>query len=200
MAHAQQGARVATRVDSLRAARDGKPTYFPAVFTFVSGKQARGYVRDYRSNTTNQVRCYEQPPDVMPMPPVKVISIERLQSMTVDGHTLESLHMRGKPLKRLAENLATPGPMEIYGYSVSNSNGTHEKYYWYVRKAGGELQEVPRGHKAFVEFMSKQCSKAPALAAELQQSAKAGGATKSRYRIDNAPELVSQYNALVAGK
>ncbi|WP_426058255.1 hypothetical protein [Hymenobacter sp. B1770] len=135
----------------------------------------------------------------------------------MDGHTLEALYMRGKPLKVLAENLATPGPMEIFGYAKTKndmlipipllpagalliSTGTHEKYYWYVRTAGSELQEVPRGHKAFVEFMGKMCGKAPALAAELQQLAKGSGDTKPRYRLDNAPELVSQYNAIVAGQ
>jgi hypothetical protein len=207
---------MATRVDSLRAARDGKPVYSTALFTFVSGKQVRGYVDGYNTCLLDQVECYELPPDRLPTPPVKAISIERLKSMSVDGHTLESLFMRGKPMKVLAENLATPGPMEIFGYAKTKhdmlvpiplpggggifvSTGTHEKYYWYVRTGGGELQELPRGQKAFVELMSKLCSKAPALAAELQQSAKASGANKPRYRIDNAPELVSQYNSIVAG-
>ena len=170
---AQRPARVATRIDSLRAARNAKIEYVSVLFTFVSGKQVRGYVDAYSTCLLDQVACYELPPDRLPPPPLKAIGIERLKSMTVDGHTLEALYMKGKPMKILAENLAAPGPLQIFGYAKTKndmlvpiplpgpfgsgmwiSTGTHEKYYWYVRVAGGELQELPRGHKAFVETMS----------------------------------------------
>jgi hypothetical protein len=214
-AHAQRTERAATRIDSLRAARDGKPTYFPAQFTFASGKQVQGYVDTYSTCLLDQVACYEVPPDRLPPPAIKAISIERLQRMSVDGHTLEALYLRGKPLRILAENLAAPGPMQIFGYAKTKndmlipipmpvgalvvSTGTHEKYYWYVRLSGGELQEVPRGQKDFVAFMGKLCDKVPALVAELRRPPnKAAGDREPRYRVDNAPELVSQYNTLVA--
>ncbi|MBD2766872.1 hypothetical protein IC235_03070 [Hymenobacter sp. BT664] len=211
---AQRSARAATHTDSVRAARDGKPKYFPAQFTFASGKQVRGYVEDYSTCLVNQVECYEVPPDQLPPPKIKAISIERLQSMSVDGHTLEALYMRDKPLKILAENLGGPGPMQIFGYAKTKndmllpiplavpvwvSTGTHEKYYWYVRLAGGELQEIPRAQKDFIKFMSKLCQQAPTLVAELQRSPnKAAGERHPRYQVENAPELVRQYNTLVA--
>lgn len=205
---------MATRIDSLRAARDGKPTFFAAQFTFTGGKQVRGYVEGYSTCLLDQVECYEVAPDHLPK--LKAIGIERLQRMTVDGHTLEALAMRGKPMKILAENMATPGPMQIFGYAKTKndmlisiplpvgavfvSTGTHEKYYWYVRTAGGELQEVPRGQKEFVEFMSQRCAKAPALVAQLHPERGTEAYRKPRYRVDNAPELVSHYNAAIAGQ
>jgi hypothetical protein len=216
-AQAQRPERVATRIDSLRAARYGQPTYFAAQFTLTSGKQVRGYVDNYTTCLLDQVQCYEVPPDRLPKPKLKVIGIERLQRMTVDGHTLEALYIKGKPMKILAENMAAPGPMQIFGYAKTKndmlipiplpiggaafiSTGTHEKYYWYVRPVGGELREVPRGQKEFVEFMSKLCAQAPALVAERHPARGTEGARKPRYQVDNAPELLSQYNAAVAGQ
>ena len=214
-AQAQRPARAATRIDSLRAARNAKIEYLPALFTFVSGKQVRGYVDGYDTCLLDQVECYELPPDRLPQPPLKAIGIERLKSMTVDGHTLEALYMKGKPLKILAENLATPGPLQIFGYAKTKndmmlpiplpvgamwiSTGTHEKYYWYVRMAGGELQELPRGQKDFVVLMSQLCAAAPAVVAELHPARGTEAERKPRYRVDNAPELVSRYNAAMTG-
>ena len=212
---AQRPARVATHVDSLRAARDGKPVYVEVLFTFASGKQVRGYVDSYTTCLLDRVECYELPPDRLPKPPLKAIGIERLKQMTVDGHTLEALYMKGKPLKILAENLAAPGPMQIFGYSKTKndilipiplpiggavfiSTGTHDKYYWYVRTNGGELQELPRSQKEFVKRMSELCSKAPALVAELHPVPGTDADRKPHYRVDNAPELVSKYNVAVA--
>lgn len=211
--YAQRSERVAARVDSLRTARGGKPAFFAAQFTFTSGKQVRGYIDGYSTCLLDQVECYEAAPDHLPKP--KPIGIERLQRMTVDGHTL-ALAVHGKSMKILAENMATPGPMQIFGYAKTKndllipiplpvgagfvSTGTHDKHYWYVRTAGGELQEVPRGHKEFVEFMSKLCAKAPALVAELHPERGTEAHRKPRYQIDNAPELVSRYNAAVAGQ
>lgn len=208
-----QQSRPATRVDSLRAVRDGKPTYFTALFTLASGKQVSGYVKEYSTCLLDRVECYEVPPDRLPPPAVKAISIERLRSLSVDGHTLEALSIKNKPLGILAENLASPGPLQIFGYAKTKndmlvpipigpptlfiSTGTHEKYYWYVRQAGGELREVPRDQKDFVKMMSQLCASAPALVSELQRPP--AGPTKAerqpRYRVDNAPELVSAYNA-----
>ncbi|WP_375416881.1 hypothetical protein [uncultured Hymenobacter sp.] len=213
---AQRPARAATRLDSLRAARDGAPTFFPALFTLSSGKQVRGYVKEYSTCLLERVACYELPPDRLPPPPVKAISIERLRSLSVDGHTLEALSIKGKPLGILAENLASPGPLQIYGYAKTKndmllpipigpptifvSTGTHEKYYWFVRQVGGELQEVPRDQKGFVKLMSQLCAPVPALVTELQRPP--AGPTKAerqpRYRVDNAPELISAYNAALA--
>ncbi|WP_426058256.1 hypothetical protein [Hymenobacter sp. B1770] len=70
-ANGQQAVRMANRVDSLRAARDGKPVYSTAMFTFVSGKQVRGYVDGYYTCLLDQVQCYEVPPDRLPTPPSK---------------------------------------------------------------------------------------------------------------------------------
>lgn len=142
--YAQRPELVATRVDSLRAARDGKPAFFTAQFTFTNGKQARGYVDGCSTCLLDQVECYEAAPGHLPKPKLKAIGIERLQRMTVDGHTLEALAMHGKSMKILAENMATPGPMQIFGYAKTKndmlipiplpvgagfvSTGTHDKY------------------------------------------------------------------------
>ncbi|MFD2719401.1 hypothetical protein ACFST9_11795 [Hymenobacter monticola] len=215
-ARAQRPERVATRVDSLRAARDGAPTFFPAQFTFVSGKQVQGYVESYSTSLLDKVECYETPPDRLPRPKLKAIDIERLQSMAVDGHTLVALQLHGKPLKMLAENVATPGPLALYGYAKTKndmlipiplpvgalliSTGTHEKYYWYVRAYGGELQEVPRTQQGYTAFMSRLCEKVPALAAELRPAKGTEAARRPKYQLHNAPELISAYNQAVSGK
>lgn len=211
---AQQVPRPATHIDSLRAARNQKLTYYLAQFTFANGREVRGYVDYYSTCLFDRVNCYEVPPDRLPAPPVKAISIERLYRMTVDGHTLEALELNGRPMKMLAENMATPGLLQIFGYAKTKndmlipiplpvggalfvSTGTHDKYYWYVRAEGGELKEVPRGQRAFVEFMSELCQKSPAIVADLKT---AQTAKEPRYRIDNAPELVSRYNTAMSGR
>lgn len=210
---AQTPARTATRVDSLRAARHGVPPYVSAVFTFTTGKQVNGFLYTGLGLPTcflDQVSCYETSPDQIPTPPIKAVSVERLRGMTTEGHRYESLYLKGKPLGLLAENLAAAGPLQIFGYAKTKndmlipiplpvgafvvSTGTHDKYYWYVRMAAGELLELPRGQKAFVQVMSQLCQKAPALVAELQRSP---DAQKPRYRFDNAPDLVREYNAAV---
>lgn len=212
-----QPSRPATHVDSVRAARDGQPTYFPALITFVSGKQVHGYLDSYTTCQLDRVECYEVPPDRLPRPTAKAISIERLKSISVDGHLLEALYQNGKPLKMLAENLAAPGPLQIFGYAKTKNNipipiplgptpilistGTHEKYYWYVRSVGGELQEVPRDQKGFVKLMSQICAQAPTLVADLQRppTGPSKADRQPRYRVDNAPELINRHNALLVG-
>ena len=209
-AHAQKPARVATRADSLRAARDGKPTYAPVVFTLVNDKQVRGYVTSYDLFMTDKVECYQAAPDQLPPPPVKVLAIERLKTMQVEGHTLDALTSHGKPLKMLAENMTPAGASKTYGYSISKANmyipiptgfgagfipvGSHEKYFWYVRPAGGDLQEVPRADKAFAKLMATAFADYPALAARVRQQAPDAG-------FKNMPQLVQEYNAhFAAGK
>jgi hypothetical protein len=210
-AQAQQTARAATRIDSLRAVRNGKPHYFPAVFTFVSGKQATGYVDSYGTALLDRVDCYEVPPDRLPPPPVKTISIERLKSMTVDGHTLEALTIKGKPLKILAENMTPAGGLQLYGYYITKADmfipiplvgmggaviipvGSHDKYFWYARPVGGELREVPRSDKAFAELMGALFSNFPELAGRVKAQEKDTG-------FKNMPQLIQEYNAHFAGK
>ena len=69
-AQAQRPPRVATRIDSLRAVRDGAfsqslPAYYTAVLTFASGKRVPGYVEvdSYLSswNLFDRMYCYEVP-------------------------------------------------------------------------------------------------------------------------------------------
>jgi hypothetical protein len=207
---AQTTARPATRIDSLRAARDGKPTYYPAVFTFASGKQVKGYVDGYSPAQLDRVECYERPPDQLPRPVAKAISIERLKSMVVDGHTMESLYVKGKPLKILAENMTPAGGLQTFGYAITKADmfipipvpglgagfipvGSHDKYFWFVRPPGGQLQEVPRGDKAFAALIATAFADYPELAARVRQRA-AGTEFK------NMPELVKEYNAHFAAK
>jgi hypothetical protein len=208
-ATAQSASRPATRIDSLRAARQGTPVYVPATFTFRSGKQVGSYVEQYQRFYVDRIPCYESSPEQIPPPPLKAVSIDRLKGMTVEGHQLETLYVKGKPLRVMTENMAAPGPLEIFGYAITKSNmpipiplpgsvlviptGTHDKYYWYVRQAGGELQEVPRSDKAFAEFMAKAFAKHPALAARVQQRSKDAG-------FGNMPELVKEYNAHLTAK
>ena len=208
-AHAQQPARVATRVDSLRAARDGKPTFAPVVFTLVNGKQMRGYVTSYDLFMTDKVLCYQAPPDQLPPPPVKELSIERLKTMQVEGHTLDALTINSKPLKMLAENMAPAGASKIYGYFITKANmyipipsptftalipvGSHDKYFWYVRPAGGELQEVPRSDKGFARLMAVAFADYPALATRVRQQAPDAG-------FKNMPALVREYQAHFTAK
>ena len=202
-AHAQKPARVATRVDSLRAARNAPITYSPVVFTMVSGKQVRGYVTSYDLFMHDKVLCYELPPNQLPPPPVKEMAVERIKTMVVEGHTLDALSQNGKPLGMLAENMTPAGASKIYGYFITKANmyipiptvipmfipvGSHDKYFWYVQPAGGEIQEVPRGDKAFAKLIAAAFADYPALAARVQQQAPDAG-------YKNMPQLVQEYNA-----
>ncbi len=176
--------RVATHVDSVRAARDAnnlQDEVIPITLTFVSGKHVTAWLgysdralthyygtfNGYTSCITKQVDCYETDPTALPHPILKAVQAERLAAIEVKGplqtHRFVALHnRRGKPLGMLAENLAKPGPMELFGYAKTKddmlipiplpgvvflvSTGTHEKYFWYVRLAGDELHEVPGGN------------------------------------------------------
>lgn len=203
-AHAQKTARVATRVDSLRAARNAPITYSPVVFTMLSGKQVRGYVTGYYLFTHDKVLCYERPPNELPPPPIKEMAVERIRTMQVEGHTLDALTKNGKPLGMLAENMTPAGASKTYGYFITKADmyipiplpvgayvipvGSHDKYFWFVQPAGGEVQEVPRGDKAFAKLMAVAFADYPALAARVQQLA-----PDARYK--NMPQLVQEYNA-----
>ena len=209
-ARAQKPARVATRVDSLRAARNAPITFVPVVFTMGSGKQVRGYVTGYDLFAHNKVLCYERPPNELPPPPIKEMAVERIQTMQVEGHTLDALTKNGKPLGMLAENMTPAGATKTYGYFITKADmyipipllvgavlipvGSHDKYFWFVRPAGGEVQEVPRSDKAFAKLMAVAFADYPALAARVQQQAPDAG-------YKNMPQLVQEYNAhFAAGK
>ena len=208
-AQAQRPARVATHADSVRAARNAPIAYVPAVFTLVSGKQVRGYVTGYTLFMREQVECYETPPDQLPPPKPKALSIERIQTMSVEGHTLDALTRNGKPLKMLAENMAPGAATKIYGYFITKADmyipiplpvgayvipvGSHDKYFWYVQPAGGTIREVPRSGKAFVTLMAAAFADYPELAARVRQQAEG-----TSYK--NMPALVQEYKAHFAGK
>ncbi|MDO7875034.1 hypothetical protein Q5H93_09860 [Hymenobacter sp. ASUV-10] len=208
-ASAQADQRPATHIDSMRAARKGPPVYVPATFTFRSGKQVRSYVEQYQRFYVDRIPCYESSPAQIPPPPLKAVSIDRLKSMSVEGHELETLYVKGKPLRVMTENMAAPGPLEIFGYAITKSNmpipiplpgavlviptGTHDKDYWYVRQAGGELQEVPRSGKQFADFMSKAFAAQPALAARIRQRSEGA-------EFKDMPALVKEYNEHIAGE
>lgn len=201
---AQRPARVATHIDSLRAARNAKIEYVPAQFTLVSGKQARGYVTGYQLFMHKQVACYETPPDQLPPPPEKVLPIERIRTMTVEGHTLDALTKNGKPLGMLAENMTPGASTKTYGYFITKADmyipiptgfgagfipvGSHDKYFWYVQPAGTPIQEVPRSGKAFAALMAAAFADYPELAARVRQQAPDAG-------YKNMTALVQEYNA-----
>lgn len=202
--HAQKPARVATRVDSLRAARNAPITFVPVTFTMLSGKQVRGYVTGYDLFTHDKVMCYERPPNELPPPPIKEMAVERIRTMQVEGHTLDALTKNGKPLGMLAENMTPAGAAKTYGYFITKADmyipiplpvgayvipvGSHDKYFWFVKVPGGEVQEVPRGDKAFAKLMAVAFADYPALAARVQQQAPDAG-------YKNMPQLVQEYNA-----
>jgi len=208
-ASAQAGQRPATHIDSMRAARKGPPVYVPATFTFRSGKQVRSYVEQYQRFYVDRIPCYETSPAQIPPPPLKAVSIDRLKSMSVDGHELETLYVKGKPLRVMTENMAAPGQLEIFGYVITKNNipvpiplpgftvfvptGTHDNYFWYVRQNGGELQPVPHNGKQFAAFMATAFAAHPALAARVQQRSEGAD-------FKNMPALVKEYNAHLTGK
>ncbi|MBO0360397.1 hypothetical protein J0X19_20720 [Hymenobacter sp. BT186] len=205
-AQAQTPARVATRVDSLRAARYGTPSSVPAVFTFTTGKQVPAFLAyDLPLPTCflDQVACYETSPERIPPPPAKALSVERLKGMSVNGHHYEALYLKGKPLGLLAENLVAAGPVELFGYAKTKndmlvpiplpvgalivSTGTHDKYYWYVRTQGGPLLEVPRGDNEFAKVMSAYFGANTALSARIQLKEKGA-------RFNDMVELANTFN------
>jgi len=139
------------------------------------------------------------------------VSVERLQFLEVEGsfqkHRYELLKKEGQSIGLLAENLAQPGPMELFGYSETKNDmlvpiplpigilliptGTHEKYHWYMRLNGGPLQQVPSGNDKMRRLMASLCEKAPMLAAELRSKT-------SSYNAANLQQLVNCYNETVA--
>ena len=201
LAQAQRPPRVATRIDSLRAVRDGAfnqslPAYYTAVLTFASGKRVSGYIEvdSYLAswNLFNRMYCYEVPPDHLPLPPIKVINIERLKSVSVNGHLLESLVVRGRSLKILVENLATGGRLRLYAYYTTKDEVVF-KNFWYVRVGDGPFREIPRGHKAFAGLMTTMFADFPALAARVKAQEKGAG-------FDDMPMLLQEYNTHFAAK
>lgn len=222
--YAQQGPRVATHIDSLRATRDAKVEYEPAVLTFASGKRVKawlsftaefdiGSVGGYITCFRDRVACYETDPAALPRPIPKAVSVERLTLLEVDGpqqkHRYELLKRRGKSIGILAENLVQPGPMELFGYTETKNDmlipiplpygvlliptGTHEKYHWYVRLNGGELQELPSGSGLLREVMADLCGAVPTLVAELESK-------KSPHNAANLQQLVNCYNETLTAK
>ena len=203
-AHAQKAARVATRVDSLRAVRNAPIVFVPVVFTMVSGKQVGGYVTSYDLFMHDKVECYELPPNQLPPPPMKEMAVERIKTMVVEGHTLDALSKNGKPLGMLAENMTPAAGTKIYGYFITKANmyipipmlvgalvipvGSHDKYFWYMQPAGGSIQEVPRSGKAFAALMAVAFADYPALAARVREQAPDAG-------YKHMPQLVREYNA-----
>lgn len=206
-AHAQQPTRKATRVDSLRAARNAPITFVPVVFTMVSGKQVRGYVTSYDLFMHDKVECYERPPNELPPPPIKEMAVERIQTMQVEDHTLDALTKNGKPLGMLAENMTPAAGTRTYGYFITKANmyipipmafgallipvGSHDKYFWFVRPPGGEIQELPRSGKAFAKLMATAFADYPELATRIRQQAPDAG-------YKNMPQLMQEYNAYFA--
>jgi hypothetical protein len=204
---AQTPARIATRIDSLQAARHGVPPHVPAVFTFTTGKRVNGFLYTGLGMPTcflDQVNCYETSPEQIPTPPIKAVSVERLKYMTTEGHQYESLYLKGKPLRLLAENLVSAGPIELFGYAKTKndmlvpipllagvlvvSTGTHDKFYWYARTKDGALFEVPRGDKEFAKVMSAFFSSNVPLAQHIQQQEKGA-------RFQDMVTLVNSFNA-----
>jgi len=182
--------------------------YYPVQLNFISGKQLRGYMESYTTTVVGQLLCYEVPPDSSPRPHIKGIAIERLKSIVVDGRTLESLYMKGRPLKILAQNISSGGSLEIFDCAVSKpvffapqvpfaaGSGvapTSDKESWYVRLKGGELHKVPSGDKAFAELMATMFADCPELAARVRAQEK-----EASYEF--MPRLVREYNAYFESK
>lgn len=222
--YAQKALPVATHIDSLRAARSAKIEYEPAILTFVSGKRVKawlsftaefdiGSIGGYITCFRDRVACYETDPEALPRPTPKAVSVERLMLMEVDGpqqkHRYELLKRRGKSMGILAENLAQPGPMELFGYAETKNDmlipiplpygvlliptGTHEKYHWYVRLNGGELEELPSGNGTLRAVMADLCIAVPTLVAELESS-------HSPHNAANLQQLVNCYNETLTAK
>lgn len=208
---AQRPERAATRVDSLRAVRAGKPACLPAEFLFVGGKKAYGYVPDaYLTCFIDHIPCYDTNPESIPRPALKKIEVTRLKSVVINGRQYESLYLNGKPLGLLAENLAVPGPVQLFGYSKAYSPipfaarppegalfvpaDIHEKHCWYIRRGQtAELIEVPRSAGNFAKAIAPFFANDPVLAERVWQRAKGA-------RFENITDLVQEFNEHATAK
>ena len=209
----QAQSRPATRVDSVRALRDGPPDYVTAELTFADGQHRVAYLPNaYRTCFVGQLACYDRSPLSIPRPPLKTLPVARLREMTVEGHRYEVLFRKGKSLDILAENLTAAGPVSLYGYSEVRGNipipipmggvggtlfvptGTHQKYYWYLRPdSGADILLVPRQRRAFARALRPVFARDPELAARVARKEKGA-------RVENLAELVRSFNERVKAK
>lgn len=189
--------------DSALSSQNGKLKYYRAQFTFVGGKQAQGYVKSVADYYRQQVECYEQPPAAKPYPPLKGVSVERLQALTIAGRRYEALSVLGRPATVWAHNLVSaPGKAQLYYYAIARSlqagpgagmGGSYAECYWFVRLPGGWLQAVPQPRSEFAALMGQAFADYPELAARIKQE-------KPGTRPRDLPALLAEYNAHFAAK
>jgi len=206
-AQAQRPERVATHIDSLRAARRAPiGDVYPVKFALVGGRRVSGFLTGIEPCYVDKIECYEKHPSQLPTPPLKALSIDRIEGMEVEGHHYESLRLHGKLLGLMAESMTGTGPVALFGYykikggfpviipmpvpgaAIIIPTDGHNKYFWYVRQPGGELVEVPRDSHAFAREMSGFFANDAALAAQIKAKA-------AHHRFDDLPALVQAYNA-----
>ncbi|MBF9235821.1 hypothetical protein I2I05_00285 [Hymenobacter sp. BT683] len=211
-AYAQRPPRVATHIDSLRAARSpALGDVYPATFTLVGGRRVSAFLTGIEPCYVERIECYERHPSQLPAPPLKALSIDRIEKMELAGHHYESLRLNGKLLGLMAESLTGAGPVALFGYyKVKNGfpiiiplplpgaaifipTEGHNKYFWYVRQPGGELLEVLRDSYSFAREMSVFFIGASEMAAQIKAKA-------PKHRFEDLPTLVQAYNARAAVK
>ena len=211
-ARAQRPPRVATHIDSLRAARSpALGDVYPVTFTLVGGRRVSAFLTGIEPCYVDRIECYERHPSQLPTPPLKALSIDRIEQMELEGHHYESLRLNGKLLGLMAESLTGAGSVALFGYyKVKNGfpiiiplplpgaaiiipTEGHNKYFWYVRPPGGDLLEVPRDSHPFAREMSVFFRADPELAAQIKAKA-------AKHRFADLPALVQAYNARAAAK
>lgn len=137
--------------------------FTPLKFTLVGGRRVSGFLTGILPCYVDKIECYEQHPSHLPTPPLKSLSINRIETIEVAGHHYESLRLHSKLLGLMAESMTGAGPVALFGYYKVKSGFPiiipmlvpgaaiiiptegHDKHYWYVRQPGGELVEsAPR--------------------------------------------------------
>ncbi|SMB94039.1 hypothetical protein SAMN00120144_2328 [Hymenobacter roseosalivarius DSM 11622] len=173
--------------------------------TTPEGRKIRLYLPVSTDGFGKVLSFYDKSPDIRSKPKMKMIGVDKVQSMVVEGIYSETMIVEGKNKKVLATRLLE-GPAELFNYAeaeaipipVAPLAGAvmvmaaipYTNNHWYVRR-GGELVEVKRS--IFRQQMTEYFKDCPELAQKIQQDL-------SDYQYRDMRAIIAQYNLLLAAK
>ncbi|MGY2130968.1 hypothetical protein ACW9KT_01980 [Hymenobacter sp. HD11105] len=194
----------ALEVDSAKPSREYRGFALGEVTT-PEGRKIRLYLPVSTEGFGKALSFYDKSPDIRPKPKMKMIGVDKVQSMLVEGIYSEIMIVDGKNKKVLAARLLE-GPVELFNYAeaeaipipVAPLAGAvmvmaaipYINNHWYVRREG-ELVEVKRS--IFRQQMTEYFKDCPELAQKIQQDL-------PNYQYRDMRAIIAQYNLLLAAK
>ncbi|GAA4002872.1 hypothetical protein GCM10022408_12940 [Hymenobacter fastidiosus] len=191
--------------DSAQTETSARSDYAPGEVVTPTGQRVKAYFPNSVNGFEKTIAFYYSHPEVRPFPPAKLISVDKIHTMTVRGNHFETLTRNGKSLHVLAARLVD-GPVELFNFAEEKgvpipipipgamllpiASIPYTKNHWYLRR-NGELTEVKRGQ--FVEQLRGYLQDQPALVEKVQQHTK-------YYQYPDMVHIITEYNQHVAAK